>query len=97
MTVNLSGVTDVQRITVSLNGVTGTDAQTLAPTTVSMNVLAGDVNGSKVVTASDISAVKAQSGLPVTQANFRADVAVSGSVNATDIGRVKTNAGFAIP
>ena len=42
-------------------------------------MLVGDVNSSKTVNSSDIGAVKAQSGAPVTAANFRADVAVSGT------------------
>ena len=97
MTVNLTGVSDVQRITVSLNGVTATDAQTLGPTSVRVNILAGDVNGSKVVNASDIGAVKAQSGIPVTEANFRNDIAISGSINASDIGLVKSRSGASLP
>jgi hypothetical protein len=97
MFVTLNGVTDAQRITVSLNSVTGTDSQVMAPTTVRMNVLAGDINGSKVVNTSDIGAVKTQSGVPVTAANFRSDVAISGSINATDVGLVKSRSGATVP
>ncbi len=75
MTVNLTGVTDVQQITVSLSNVTDTFAQISSPTTaVSMNVLAGDTNGSKTVSAADVSQTKAQAGAPITSANFRQDV-----------------------
>jgi hypothetical protein len=69
----------------------------MAPTTVRMNVLAGDINGSKVVNTSDIGAVKTQSGVPVTAANFRSDVAISGSINATDVGLVKSRSGATVP
>jgi subtilisin family serine protease len=97
MSVTLNGVTDAQKITVSLNGVTATDTQVLEPTTVSMNVLTGDANGSKIVNATDLAMVKAQSGIPLTEANFRNDVAVSGSINATDVALVKSRSGNTVP
>jgi subtilisin family serine protease len=97
MSVTLNGVTDAQKVTVSLNGVTATDNQVLEPTSVSMNMLVGDVNGSKTVNSSDLGMVKAQSGVPVTEANFRSDVAVSGSITATDIGVVKSRSGNTVP
>jgi hypothetical protein len=62
-----------------------------------MNMLVGDINSSKTVNASDIGAVKAQSGTPVTAANFRADVAVSGAITASDIGLVKSRSGQSVP
>jgi predicted outer membrane repeat protein len=97
MMVNLTGVADVQRITVTLSNVTDEFSQVLPSTAVSVNMLVGDINGSKVVNASDIGAVKAQSGLPVTNTNFRADVAVSGSITASDIGLVKSRSGASVP
>jgi predicted outer membrane repeat protein len=97
MTVNLTGVADVQRITVTSSNVTDEFSQVLPSTAVSVNMLVGDINGSKVVNASDIGAVKAQSGLPVTSANFRADVAVSGGITASDIGLVKSRSGASVP
>ena len=60
-------------------------------------MLVGDINGSKTVNASDIGAVKAQSGVPVTATNFRADVAVSGGITASDIGLVKSRSGQSVP
>ena len=62
MTVNLTGVADVQKITVTLNGVTDAFAQVLPDAAVSVNMLVGDINSSKTVNATDIGAVKAQSG-----------------------------------
>lgn len=97
MTVNLADVADVQKITLTLSNVTDSFGQVLPNTAVSMNILAGDVNGSKSVSASDIGAVKAQSGLPVNGTNFRADVAVSGSITASDIGLVKARSGQSVP
>jgi hypothetical protein len=97
MTVNLSGVTDVQKITVTLNAVTDSFAQVLPDTAVSMNLLIGDTNGSKAVNATDVGQTKTQSGVPVTAANFRQDVTPNGGINATDIGLVKTRSGAFVP
>jgi hypothetical protein len=97
MIVNLTGVGDAQKITVSLSNVTDAAGQSLPSIAVSANMLIGDINGSKVVTASDIGAVKAQSGVPVTAANFRADAATSGAINASDIGLVKSRSGQSVP
>lgn len=97
MTVNLSGVADVQRLTVTLSGVTDAASQVLPNTALRMNMLIGDTNASKVVNASDIGETKAQSGVPANATNFRADVAVSGAINATDIGLVKSRSGSNVP
>jgi Domain of unknown function (DUF5122) beta-propeller len=97
MTVNLTGVDDVQKITVTLSGVTDSLAQVLPNTIVSANKLIGDINATKVVSASDIAAVKAGAGAPLDATNFRADVVVSGSINATDIAVVKSRSGQSVP
>ncbi len=97
MTVNLSGVADVQKITVNLSSVTDSFGQVLPDTAVSMNVLAGDVNASKTVNASDIGMTKAESGIAITAANFRADVNATGGVNGSDIGMVKAATGNTVP
>ena len=67
MTVNLTGVTDVQKITVTLSNVTDSFSQVLPDTTVSMNVLMGDATGNKLVNSSDVSVVKSQGGQPVSR------------------------------
>lgn len=97
MTFDLTGVSDVQKVTVTLGGVTGTSGQTLPNTSLSVNVLAGDTDGSKLVSAGDIGFVKANSGVPVGVGNFKADVVVSGTINASDIGLVKSRSGFSVP
>ncbi len=96
-TVTLSGVTDVQKITVTLSDVTDSFGQILPDTSVSMNLLAGDTNGNKTVNGTDVSQTKAQSGQPVTAANFRQDVTPNGSINTSDIGLVKSRSGQSVP
>lgn len=97
MTVSLTGVTDVQQITVKLSGVTDSSAQMLPDTSVSMNMLIGDTTGNKSVNASDISQTKIQSGAAVTASNFRTDVTVNGGINASDVSLVKSRSGSALP
>ena len=97
MTVNLTGVTDVQQITVTLSGVTDSSAQILPDTSVSMNMLIGDTTGNKSVNASDVSQTKGQSGATVTASNFRTDVTVNGVLNASDVSLVKSRSGSALP
>jgi hypothetical protein len=90
-------VANAQQITVKLSGVTDTQAQVLADTMVSMNVLAGDSTGNKSVNASDVSQIKAQSGANVTAANFRTDISANGFINASDVSLAKTRSGTSVP
>ena len=97
MTVPLTGVTDQQKITVTLNGVTDASSQVLPPSSVSMNVLFGDTNGNKSVNSTDVSQTKLQSGVTISAANFRNDTSVNGTINATDVSQVKLNSGHGLP
>jgi hypothetical protein len=97
MTVNLAGVTDVQKITVALHNVRDTLAQLLPDKAVKVGMLVGDTNGNRTVNASDIGQTKGQSGAVLSADNFRTDINASGSVNASDIGQAKANAGHTLP
>ena len=97
MTVNLTGVADVQRITVTLTSVHDSFGQILPDTAVSANMLIGDTTGNRTVNASDIAQVKAQAGMPVDATNFREDLNVDGVINASDIGLVKSKSGDSLP
>ena len=95
ITVNLTGVTNVQRITVTLFNVN--DGIHMGNVPVSMGVLIGDVNGNAVVNASDVSLTKSQVGNAVSGSNFREDVNANGTINATDVALVKSTVGTALP
>ncbi len=97
MTVSLTKVTDVQKITVKLSGVTDGNSQTLADTSVSMNVLSGDVSANKTVDSADVSLTRAQVGMPVTSANFREDVRVDGAIDSGDVKLVRGAVGHTLP
>jgi dockerin type I repeat protein len=96
MTVNLTGVTDVQKITVTLSGVTDSDGQVVPNTAVSVNMLIGDVNSSKAVSSTDVSLVNLQVGNTTTSANFRTDVNLSGAISSTDKSIVQAASGHGL-
>jgi N-acetylneuraminic acid mutarotase len=95
ITVNLSGVTDVQRLTMTLHGVN--NGNTTGEVPVSMGVLVGDVNGNASVNASDVALTKSQVGQAVGGSNFREDVNVNGTISATDVALVKSDVGHSLP
>jgi len=97
MTVNLTGVSDVQQITVTLSNVTDCFGSVLPNTMVSAAMLIGDTTANRTVNASDVAQVKGQVGVPVSTGNFREDVTVNGSINASDVGLVKANVGHSVP
>ena len=95
ISINLTGVTNAQRLTVTLLGASnGTNTGDLS---VQMGMLLGDVNGGAAVNSTDVSQTKLQSGQLVTNANFRNDVIVSGAINATDVSSVKLKSGTSLP
>ncbi len=85
-TVNLTGVTNAQYITVGLTNVTDSAANSsssvLGP---SMGVLIADVNASLRVDAADVSSVRQQTLQDVTISNFRNDINASGRIDAADV------------
>ena len=97
MTVNLTGVVDVQEITVTVSNVSDGNGHVLPQTSVSMNVLIGDVNGNKIVNATDVALVKSQVGQAVTGSNFREDVNADGSISSSDVALTKSHVGDGLP
>lgn len=93
--VQLGGIgnTNSKRLTVRLPGVNGNQGGFAA----SVAFLLGDVNGTYVVDASDVSEIKAHSGRPVDLSNFRHDLNASGTVSAADIAGAKARIGASIP
>ena len=62
-----------------------------------MGFLVGDVNNTRSVNSSDISAVKARSGQTTSALNFMFDVNASGAINSSDISAVKARSGLVLP
>jgi hypothetical protein len=97
MTVNLTGVSDEQQITVDATNVMDTLGHTLGDAPINAVILAGDTNGNRTVNAADVAQTKAQQGAPVDQTNFRNDVNANGTINAADVAIIKANAGNSVP
>jgi RHS repeat-associated protein len=95
ITVNLTDVSDAQRLTVTLSGLS--NGSSTGDLVVPMQVLVGDVTGNGSVNATDVNSVSAFSGQPLAQTNFRNDVNVSGSINATDVAVVQAASGGVLP
>ena len=93
--VNLTGVTNAQRVIVNLANVS--DGTKLGDVAVQMGVLLGDTNADGSVNSSDIGQTKSQSFHTVGSTNFREDVNVDGSINSSDIGLVKSKSFTALP
>jgi hypothetical protein len=95
VTVDLTGVTNAQRLVVRLNGVTDANGSGNVP--VSMAVLLGDTTADGSVNSADISQTKSRSGQVVGSGNFRSDVTVDNAINSADISLVKSKSGTALP
>ncbi len=93
--VNLTGVTNGQYITVTLNNAQDTASHS-GNVSVTMGVLFGDTTNNGGVNSSDISQTQSQSGQPVTNSNFRADVTINGLINSSDISAVQANSGMGL-
>ena len=83
VTVNLTGVTDQQWITLTLHGVS--DGIYTNDVAVRAGVLLADVNTSSNIDSADVTLVQRQNNKPVTSSNFRMDVNASGNIDSADV------------
>jgi uncharacterized MAPEG superfamily protein len=83
--VNLTGVTNAQRLTVTLTNVHDATGDFSASASISLGILVGDVNASGRVDAADVSLVRQQTLQTITASNFREDINVSGRIDAADV------------
>ena len=96
MSIDLTGATNAQTVTLGLTQVTDVYGQALPNTSVSVSFLLGDTNASGGVTSSDIAQTKAASGQTTNASNFREDVNVSGGIRSSDVALVKSVAGSSL-
>jgi hypothetical protein len=82
--VPLTGVTDIQYVTVAVSGVASTDGGTGGSGSVRIGFLLGDVNQTRVVSVADVGLVNAQLAQSVTATNFLKDVNVTGTLTVAD-------------
>ena len=88
--VNLTGVANASRCSVTLHNISGDVAIPVA-------FLMGDTNADGFVDSADIAQTKSQSGNAVTNSNFRKDVNADGFLDSADISLVKSKSGTAQP
>ena len=93
--INLAGVSNAQRLTVNLIGVSaGGDGTDIS---VPVAFLIGDTTSSGLTNSADISQTKSQSGQFLERNNFRNDVNATGEINNADITLVKSKSGTGLP
>jgi hypothetical protein len=95
-TVNLTGITNGQYVTVALHNVSDS-AGNIGNEATTVGALLGDTTGDGGVNSADISQTKSRSGQVLSTTNFRSDVTVDGNLNSADISLVKSKSGTALP
>ncbi len=93
--VNLTGVANAQRITVTLAGVS--NGSGTGDVSAQLGVLIGDANGDGFVNAGDALQTRNRSGQATDANNFRSDVNLDGFVNSGDSTIVRSRSGTSLP
>jgi hypothetical protein len=83
--VSLTGVTDIQYVTVALSSVTSADGGSGGTGSVRVGFLAADVNQSRVVSVADVGLVNAQLSQAVSATNYLRDINSSGTLTLADL------------
>jgi triacylglycerol esterase/lipase EstA (alpha/beta hydrolase family) len=95
VTINLQGVTNAQRIALTLSGVS--DGTITNDVVIPMAVLVGDLTADGIVDTTDQTQARSAIGQPVTIVNFRDDLMPDGKLNKKDAQTVKANLGMRLP
>ena len=96
--VNLTGVSNAQYVTVTLNNVTDSAGKVSTAVSASMGVLVGDVNATGGVDGNDVSAVQGQTRQSVNGTTFRYDVNVSGGlIDGNDVSLTQSKTRTSLP
>ena len=95
VTVDLHNVTNQQTITITLARVS--DGTHTGDVSVSMGVLLGDVDATKLVDSGDVFLVRQQTGQTVNPSNFREDVNASGLIDSGDVFQTRQQTGTSLP
>jgi CSLREA domain-containing protein len=95
VTVNLTGVSNAQRIVITLLGVS--DGTNTNDVDVPMGILFGDTNNTGSVASNDVTLTQSKVGQIVGATNFREDVTLDGSINSTDVQTVQSKVGTKLP
>ena len=97
MTVNLTGVANVQTIALNLSNVTDEFSQVMADTALGASFLLGDTNDDRSVNTGGALQTRDLAGQAADATNFRSDVNLDGLVNSGDAQVVRSRSGTALP
>jgi hypothetical protein len=100
VTFNLVGVAhgcNESDITITANDVMDDMGNTLSSASVTMGLLLGDVNGDRVVDATDRMIVRSYRGQHTDGTNYRSDVSNDGFINHSDVQLVTQQQGASLP
>ncbi len=96
VTINLTGVPNASRCSVTVKGVTD-GVSVASDITVPGNFLIGDVNASGIVDGNDVSAVQGQTRQQVGGTNFRDDVNANGIIDGNDVSMTQGQTRTSLP
>lgn len=97
VTVQLSGVANLQWLTVGLEGIEGVDGGYLSGASVVVGCIEGDVNQDKMTSTLDVGLVRVVAGAYADATNFRRDINADGLISTLDVGLVRVRAGNILP
>lgn len=95
--VNLSGVANVQYVTVTLSNVMSADGGSGGTGQVRLGFLAGDANQNRVVSLSDVGQINASLAQAVTASTYLKDINASGTLTLADKAIATANLSKALP
>ena len=95
--VSLTGVTNIQYVTVTLSNVSSADGGSGGTGSVRVGFLTGDVNQSRAVSLADVGLVNAALAQPVTAANYLKDINASGTLSLADKAIANASLATALP
>ncbi len=97
MRVGLSGVPNIQYVTLNASNVASSDGGSGGAASARIGFLHGDVNQNRVVSLADLGLVNAVLAQTVTAANFLRDVNASGTLSLADKGLTNAVLATALP
>ena len=97
VTVQLSGVANLQWLTVGLEGIEGVDGGYLGGASVVVGCIEGDVNQDRMTSTLDVGLVRVMAGAYADATNFRRDINADGLISTLDVGLVRVRAGNILP
>ena len=95
VTLNLSGVSNAQKTTITLLG--ATDGNNTNDVAVQMGFLIGDVNASGLVDSGDVFLVRQQTSQTANASNFREDVNATGLIDSGDVFVTRQHTATSLP